>query len=104
MWANDHRCSILVAVLLSLMLISVDALSGTCSARSLLFAVLESVAVVYIVHNLRVVFTHPVKFDWLLSRGTFIWRIAIFVLSFPIFIAFFIHLLSPVIGDSITPA
>lgn len=104
MWANDHRCSILVAVLLSLMLISIDALSGTCSARSLLFAVLESVAVVYIVHNLRVVFTHPVKFDWLLSRGTFIWRIAIFVLSFPIFIAFCIHLLSPVIGDSITPA
>ena len=103
-WVKDHKYSIVVALLLSLLSISVNCVSGTCTALSSLVAILESIVVVYFVHNLRVFITHPVKFDWLLSRGTFIWRIAFFVLAFPIFVAFCLHLLSPIIESGVTPA
>ena len=65
---------------------------------------LEVLAVVYVVHNINVAIFYPAKFDWLMSKGAFIWRIALFVLSFPLVVSFVIHLVNPVMKHDVAPA
>ena len=97
---QSHIYSVIDSIILLPLICVVEYFTGQLSWC----VVLEVLAVVYVVHNINVCVFYPAKFDWLMSKGTFIWRIALFVLSFPLVVSFAIHLTNPAMERDIAPA
>lgn len=95
----NHIYSVVSFVILLTLACVVEYLTGQLSW----YVGLEAFAVVYVVHNIKLCIFYPAKFDWLMSKGAFIWRIALFVLSFPLVVSFAIHVANPMIDKYITP-
>ena len=96
---QNHIYSVIDSIILLPLICVVEYFTGQLSWC----VVLEVLAVVYVVHNINVCVFYPAKFDWLMSKGTFIWRIALFVLSFPLVVSFVIHLTNPAMERDIAP-
>ena len=58
--------------------------------RGLGVSVFGAIALVYVWHSLKIFFCRPIKRDWLLSRGRYIWRVVPFVLAVPLTLTFLI--------------
>ena len=95
----NHIYSVVSFVILLTLACVIEYLTGQLSW----YVGLEAFAVVYVVHNIKLCIFYPAKFDWLMSKGTFIWRIALFVLSFPLVVSFAIHVANPMIDKHIAP-
>lgn len=53
-------------------------------------SIFGAIALMYIIHSVKIVLCRPIKRDWLLSQGRYIWRVIFFVLFVPLALTFLI--------------
>lgn len=95
-WFN-HKIAIICALCLVVMSLGA-CVAGNCDAITLLDKIqnivlcfLGGVACVYVWHSVKIFWCRPIKRDWMLSKGNYVFRVVMFVLAVPISIAFIIN-------------
>lgn len=88
-FCRNHLWSIIAVVLLSVVAFATSNItdpdySTLSMIQNFLLNIGGPIACVYIFHSIKICFWRPIKRDWLLSQGVYVWRVIGFVLAVPI--------------------
>jgi len=89
-FCRNHSWSIVGAVLISAVAFvfycNAPATDSSIFSRlqNCLLNIIGPIALVYVFHSLKICICRPIKRDWLLSQGLYIWRVIGFVVAVPI--------------------
>lgn len=108
-FCRNHLWSIIAVVLLSVVAFATSNItdpdySTLSMIQNFLLNIGGPIACVYIFHSIKICFWRPIKRDWLLSQGVYVWRVIGFVLAVPIALTLIINVVTNSVDAHFQPS